>query len=140
MLRPPREPGARLNQRSHPEDSEAVGSQSSCAGLRCGRWQVPSALWASVPSRGPQAHEEPPPCCPVGGHPLRRAPPWASPLHPLPVSSGPALASEIVGGRAARPHAWPFMVSLQRRGGHFCGATLIAPNFVMSAAHCVDGL
>ncbi|XP_004778171.1 neutrophil elastase [Mustela putorius furo] len=53
---------------------------------------------------------------------------------------GPALASEIVGGRAARPHAWPFMVSLQRRGGHFCGATLIAPNFVMSAAHCVDGL
>ncbi|XP_045656214.1 neutrophil elastase-like [Ursus americanus] len=53
---------------------------------------------------------------------------------------GPALASEIVGGRPAQPHAWPFMVSLQRRGGHFCGATLIAPNFVMSAAHCVDGL
>nr|XP_060483915.1 neutrophil elastase-like [Panthera onca] len=53
---------------------------------------------------------------------------------------GPALASEIVGGRPARPHAWPFMVSLQLRGGHFCGGTLIAPNFVMSAAHCVDGL
>nr|P37358.1 RecName: Full=Neutrophil elastase 2B; AltName: Full=Proteinase 2B [Equus caballus] len=31
----------------------------------------------------------------------------------------------IVGGRPARPHAWPFMASLQRRGGHFCGATLI---------------
>ncbi|XP_062038305.1 neutrophil elastase-like [Lepus europaeus] len=52
---------------------------------------------------------------------------------------GPALASEIVGGRPARPHAWPFMVSLQRRGGHFCGATLIARNFVMSAAHCMNG-
>ncbi|KAL4663406.1 hypothetical protein H8957_013572 [Semnopithecus entellus] len=50
---------------------------------------------------------------------------------------GPALASEIVGGRQAQPHAWPFMVSLQLRGGHFCGATLIAPNFVMSAAHCL---
>uniref|UniRef100_A0A8C9AI48 Elastase, neutrophil expressed n=1 Tax=Prolemur simus TaxID=1328070 RepID=A0A8C9AI48_PROSS len=53
---------------------------------------------------------------------------------------GPALASEIVGGRPARPHSRPFMVSLQRRGGHFCGATLIAPNFVMSAAHCVNGM
>nr|AAC79702.1 neutrophil elastase [Mus musculus] len=52
---------------------------------------------------------------------------------------GPALPSEIVGGRPARPHAWPFMASLQRRGGHFCGATLIARNFVMSAVHCVTG-
>ncbi|XP_045687323.1 transmembrane protease serine 9-like [Phyllostomus hastatus] len=48
------------------------------------------------------------------------------------------LASEIVGGRQARPHAWPFMVSLQRRGTHFCGGTLVAQNFVMSAAHCVN--
>ncbi|KAM5237889.1 neutrophil elastase-like [Ctenodactylus gundi] len=53
---------------------------------------------------------------------------------------GPALASEIVGGRPARPHSRPYMVSLQRRGGHFCGGTLIARNFVMSAAHCVNGL
>ncbi|XP_003502652.1 neutrophil elastase [Cricetulus griseus] len=53
---------------------------------------------------------------------------------------GPVLASEIVGGRPAQAHAWPFMVSLQRRGGHFCGATLIARNFLMSAAHCVNGL
>ncbi|XP_059863232.1 neutrophil elastase isoform X1 [Delphinus delphis] len=52
---------------------------------------------------------------------------------------GPALASEIVGGRPARPHAWPFMASLQRRGRHFCGGTLIARNFVLSAAHCLNG-
>nr|XP_044990650.1 neutrophil elastase [Jaculus jaculus] len=53
---------------------------------------------------------------------------------------GPVLASEIVGGQPARAHAWPFMVSLQLGRGHFCGATLIARNFVMSAAHCVNGL
>ncbi|XP_041524644.1 neutrophil elastase [Microtus oregoni] len=53
---------------------------------------------------------------------------------------GPVLASEIVGGQPAQAHAWPFMASLQRRGGHFCGATLIARNFVLSAAHCVNGL
>lgn len=65
---------------------------------------------------------------------------WHGPHRPTRVSSGAALASEIVGGRPAQPHAWPFMVSLQLRGGHFCGGTLIARNFVMSAAHCVDGL
>ncbi|XP_054441309.1 neutrophil elastase [Pteronotus mesoamericanus] len=53
---------------------------------------------------------------------------------------GPVLASEIVGGRRARPHAWPFMVSLQRHGNHFCGGTLVARNFVMSAAHCVNDM
>ncbi|XP_025717029.1 neutrophil elastase-like [Callorhinus ursinus] len=66
--------------------------------------------------------------------------PALAPLLLAMLLGGPALASEIVGGRDARPHAWPFMVSLQRRGGHFCGATLVAPNFIMSAAHCVDGL
>ncbi|XP_003460935.2 neutrophil elastase isoform X2 [Cavia porcellus] len=54
--------------------------------------------------------------------------------------AGPTLASDIVGGRPARPHSRPYMVSLQRRGGHFCGGTLIARDFVMSAAHCVNGL
>ncbi|XP_004632967.2 neutrophil elastase [Octodon degus] len=54
--------------------------------------------------------------------------------------AGPALASEIVGGRPARPHSRPYMVSLQRSARHFCGGTLIARNFVMSAAHCVNGL
>ncbi|XP_037360603.1 neutrophil elastase [Talpa occidentalis] len=64
--------------------------------------------------------------------------PALAPLLLAALLAGPVLASEIVGGQPARPHAWPFMVSLQRRGVHFCGATLIAPNFVMSAAHCVN--
>ncbi|MBZ3876350.1 Neutrophil elastase, partial [Sciurus carolinensis] len=41
------------------------------------------------------------------------------------VSPGPVLASETVGGRPARPHAWPFTVSLQR-GGHLNGSAVNA--------------
>jgi len=47
----------------------------------------------------------------------------------------------IVGGVEARPNSHPWIVSLQSEwGSHFCGGTLIAPNVVITAAHCVaDG-
>ena len=35
------------------------------------------------------------------------------------------LVARIVGGYEARPYSWPWLVSLQYRGGHFCGGTLI---------------
>ncbi|XP_020640215.3 chymotrypsin-like elastase family member 1 [Pogona vitticeps] len=48
----------------------------------------------------------------------------------------------VVGGYEARKNAWPSQISLQYYSGgswyHTCGGTLVARNWVMTAAHCVD--
>ena len=78
----------------------------------------------------------------------------ASFLTPLPMA---ALAEEqaacvrtpstdgtkIVGGRPAFARDWPGIASLQEvfpsgKANHFCGATAISPEWLLTAAHCVE--
>uniref|UniRef100_A0A5F8GS37 Peptidase S1 domain-containing protein n=1 Tax=Monodelphis domestica TaxID=13616 RepID=A0A5F8GS37_MONDO len=47
-----------------------------------------------------------------------------------------AHQGQIVGGQEARPHSYPYSVSIQYGGEHFCGGSLIRPQWVLTAAHC----
>ncbi|KAM8961844.1 azurocidin [Pelodytes ibericus] len=51
---------------------------------------------------------------------------------------GGFLRTGIVGGREAAPSSHPYIASLQMRGRHFCGGSLIASQFLMTAAHCLE--
>ncbi|XP_065777778.1 chymotrypsinogen A-like isoform X2 [Muntiacus reevesi] len=42
----------------------------------------------------------------------------------------------VVGGHAAPVMSWPWLVSLQHQGRHFCGGALIGRQWVLTAAHC----
>ncbi|XP_062442485.1 chymotrypsinogen B-like isoform X2 [Rhea pennata] len=44
--------------------------------------------------------------------------------------------TRIVNGEPAVPGSWPWQVSLQRNGRHFCGGSLISADWVVTAAHC----
>lgn len=44
--------------------------------------------------------------------------------------------TRVIGGTAAPNRRYPYAVSLQYAGEHFCGGSLIAPDIVLSAGHC----
>lgn len=46
----------------------------------------------------------------------------------------------IIGGVPAQDGQLPWQVSVQRGSFHFCGGSIISPNYVLSAAHCFRGL
>jgi secreted trypsin-like serine protease len=62
---------------------------------------------------------------------------------PTPPQPQQETLPEIFGGHEAEPGAWPWQAALVRSNypdasiGQYCGGTLIAPHWVMTAGHCV---
>ncbi|KAG8518590.1 Transmembrane protease serine 3 [Galemys pyrenaicus] len=51
-----------------------------------------------------------------------------------------APRARIVGGNVSSPAQWPWQASLQFRGYHLCGGSVISPVWIVTAAHCVYDL
>lgn len=92
----------------------------------------PTSRPAGSPSSDPHSH-------------MKRNPPRPPPpeLQEIRSTCGiPAVHKRIIGGNEAEPNKWAWMVALVRRdtGEHYCGGALISNRYVISAAHCTEGL
>merc|ERR1712038_1030797 len=64
--------------------------------------------------------------------------PTSSPTSGSGCKCGLEKTSRIVGGSEVNPaNKYPWMAALVRDGNQFCGGTLVASKYVISAAHCM---
>ncbi|XP_073416720.1 transmembrane protease serine 9-like [Dendrobates tinctorius] len=54
------------------------------------------------------------------------------------VCGSPVVSTKIVGGTDAVDGEWPWQVSVQYKGSHVCGGSLISHHWVLTAAHCFE--
>ncbi|WP_206099674.1 trypsin-like serine protease [Rheinheimera riviphila] len=59
-------------------------------------------------------------------------------VHAQTVSAGPEIEPHVVGGSETTPNSRPYQVALLMNGRQGCGGTLISPEWVLTAAHCLD--
>ncbi|XP_055847804.1 trypsin delta-like [Episyrphus balteatus] len=46
----------------------------------------------------------------------------------------------VVNGRGATALEFPYQVSIEQDGNHFCGGSIVNPSFILTAAHCLYDL
>lgn len=46
--------------------------------------------------------------------------------------------TRIISGQNALPYSWPWMVQINYLGRHHCGGALVSPQWVVTAAHCIN--
>jgi len=49
------------------------------------------------------------------------------------------FGGRVISGQTARPNSWPWQILLMQNGRPMCGGSVVSPNTIVTAAHCVYG-
>ena len=49
-----------------------------------------------------------------------------------------APQARVVNGEDAKKGQWPWQAQMKINGRHHCGGTLIHPQYVLTASHCIE--